>query len=189
MAILPSPHNTLDNSITALVEYVDISSAVEAKDSLQFQTYAGHLLNVHYVCDNPPHVDLFDTPLHRSVEGCLDPPVAHVLPKSNRVLASHVQGPQLGPRYHKSTNNVLPIAPYPTSIHPASINKGSVLCPPTGSKFIASCPPTHLDSSSTWNQTSSLCRGSYPPIPTFNHSNAASPMVALSHAYNIPFHW
>ena len=47
----------MDTTITAMVEYVNISSAQEAKEALQFQSYVGHPIEVHYVCDalTPTH--------------------------------------------------------------------------------------------------------------------------------------
>ena len=46
-----------DTTITAVVEYVNVSNAQEAKEALQCQSYAGHPLGVHYICDagTPAH--------------------------------------------------------------------------------------------------------------------------------------
>ncbi|KAG9309947.1 hypothetical protein JVU11DRAFT_9979 [Chiua virens] len=49
--ILESSSGSLDRTITAMVEYVNMSSAQEAKEALQVQSYAGHTIEVHYVCD------------------------------------------------------------------------------------------------------------------------------------------
>lgn len=46
-----SPVGTLDSAVTAMVEYVNVSSAQEAKDTLQFQSYAGRPIEAHYICD------------------------------------------------------------------------------------------------------------------------------------------
>lgn len=47
----------LDTTITAMVEYVNVSSAQEAKEALRFQSYAGHPIEAHYICDvgTPTH--------------------------------------------------------------------------------------------------------------------------------------
>ena len=56
--ILGSSHvGPLGTTITAMVEYVNVSNAQEAKEALQFQSYAGHPLDAHYICDagTPTH--------------------------------------------------------------------------------------------------------------------------------------
>lgn len=193
MAILQSSHNTLDSSITAVVEYVDITSAMEAKDSLQFQTYAGHLIDVHYVYDNLPPIDLVDTPLHRSpstsvqlVEGCLDSLATHSLLNSRQSPASCMQGPQLGPRYYSVPSNVLAISPRSAPIH-LRTNEMPGACSLSSSQYIASCPGARLGNSSIWCQAGSSCGGSCPPLPTFPHTNTMPPLATLPHAYNILF--
>ncbi|KAH0826700.1 hypothetical protein J3R83DRAFT_5093 [Lanmaoa asiatica] len=54
-----SPVGSLDTTLTAMVEYVNISSAQEAKEALQFQSYAGHPIEAHYICDagTPMHTN------------------------------------------------------------------------------------------------------------------------------------
>jgi hypothetical protein len=44
----------MDTTITAMVEYLNVSNAQEAKEALQCQTYAGHPIEVHYICDATP---------------------------------------------------------------------------------------------------------------------------------------
>lgn len=46
-----SPVSPLDTTVTAMVEYVNVSSAQEAKETLQLQSYAGHPIEAHYICD------------------------------------------------------------------------------------------------------------------------------------------
>ncbi|KIJ62174.1 hypothetical protein HYDPIDRAFT_182932 [Hydnomerulius pinastri MD-312] len=53
----PSPNNSLDGTVAAVVEYVNPSSAQEAKETLQFQSYAGYQIGVHYIYDNMPMMD------------------------------------------------------------------------------------------------------------------------------------
>ncbi|KAI9569872.1 hypothetical protein HD554DRAFT_2327825 [Boletus coccyginus] len=56
--ILGSSHVGLpDTTITAVVEYVNVSDAQEAKEALQYQSYAAHPLGAHYICDvgTPAH--------------------------------------------------------------------------------------------------------------------------------------
>ncbi|KIM70543.1 hypothetical protein SCLCIDRAFT_153879 [Scleroderma citrinum Foug A] len=197
IAILQPSHNTLDSSITAVVEYADVTSAMEAKDSLRFQTYAGHLIDVHYVCDNLPPIDPVDTPLHRSssnsvqlVEGYLDPFATHFLLNSRQSPANwHVQGHRLDPRYHTMPSNVLAVASVPRSVpihlRPVVTEEMPGACSLTSSQYIASCPAACVDNSSIWRQAGSLCGGSRPPLPTPHHTNMP-PLAALSHAYNIP---
>ncbi|KAF8556834.1 hypothetical protein OG21DRAFT_1482748 [Imleria badia] len=47
----------LDTTITAMVEYLNVSNAQEAKEALQRQSYAGHPIDAHYICDagTPTH--------------------------------------------------------------------------------------------------------------------------------------
>lgn len=45
------PVGPMDTTFTAVVEYVNISSAQEAKEALQFQSYVGHPIEAHYICD------------------------------------------------------------------------------------------------------------------------------------------
>ncbi|KAF8437981.1 hypothetical protein L210DRAFT_3545134 [Boletus edulis BED1] len=56
--ILGSSHvGPLDTTITAMVEYVNVSNAQEAKEALQCQSYAGHPIKARYICDagTPTH--------------------------------------------------------------------------------------------------------------------------------------
>ncbi|KAG6334711.1 hypothetical protein ID866_4371 [Astraeus odoratus] len=52
MGFLHPSHASINGSIEAIVEYIDVSSAQEARHSLQFQTYAGYSIEVHYVLDD-----------------------------------------------------------------------------------------------------------------------------------------
>lgn len=47
----------MNTTITAMVEYLNVSNAQEAKEALQCQSYAGHPLEAHYICDagTPTH--------------------------------------------------------------------------------------------------------------------------------------
>ncbi|KAG6377349.1 hypothetical protein JVT61DRAFT_15143 [Boletus reticuloceps] len=59
--ILGSSHvGPLDTTITAMVEYVNVSNAQEAKEALQCQSYAGHPIKARYICDagTPTHTKL-----------------------------------------------------------------------------------------------------------------------------------
>lgn len=47
----------LGMTITVVVEYMNVSNAQEAKEALQCQSYAGHPIEAHYICDT-------GTPLH-----------------------------------------------------------------------------------------------------------------------------
>lgn len=51
----------MHTTITVLVEYVDVSGAQEAKEALQFQSYVGHPIEVHYISDaaSPTHARTF----------------------------------------------------------------------------------------------------------------------------------
>ncbi|KAG8216934.1 hypothetical protein J3R82DRAFT_7210 [Butyriboletus roseoflavus] len=49
--IRSSPVGPLDTTVTATVEYVNVSSAQEAKEALQFQSYAGHPIETHFISD------------------------------------------------------------------------------------------------------------------------------------------
>ncbi|KAF9225724.1 hypothetical protein BS17DRAFT_777575 [Gyrodon lividus] len=51
------PGNPLDETVTAVVEYGNASIAQEAKETLQFQSYAGYPIGVHYMCDAVPLID------------------------------------------------------------------------------------------------------------------------------------
>ncbi|KAI6168436.1 hypothetical protein EDD17DRAFT_1527560 [Pisolithus thermaeus] len=57
LGVLHSLQDAVGRSIAAVVEYFDVSSAQEAKESLQSQPYAGHNIEARYVCDNPPVTD------------------------------------------------------------------------------------------------------------------------------------
>ncbi|KAI6116212.1 hypothetical protein F5141DRAFT_1101844 [Pisolithus sp. B1] len=57
LGVLHSLQDAVGRSIAAVVEYFDVSSAQEAKESLQSQPYAGHTIEARYVCDNPPVAD------------------------------------------------------------------------------------------------------------------------------------
>ncbi|KIK93410.1 hypothetical protein PAXRUDRAFT_829019 [Paxillus rubicundulus Ve08.2h10] len=52
-----SPGNPLDETVTAVVQYANASIAREAKETLQFQSYAGYPIGVHYMCDTVPLTD------------------------------------------------------------------------------------------------------------------------------------
>ena len=46
-----SPAGLLGTTVTAMVEYMNVSNAQEAKEALQCQSYAGHPVEAHYICD------------------------------------------------------------------------------------------------------------------------------------------
>ncbi|KIJ14716.1 hypothetical protein PAXINDRAFT_36115, partial [Paxillus involutus ATCC 200175] len=52
-----SPGHPLDETVTAVVQYANASIAREAKETLQFQSYAGYPIGVHYMCDAVPLTD------------------------------------------------------------------------------------------------------------------------------------
>ncbi|KAL4079499.1 hypothetical protein J3A83DRAFT_4086330 [Scleroderma citrinum] len=192
ISILQASHNTLDSSITAVVEYVDISSAQEARDSLHFQTYAGHLIDVHYVCDNLPPTDVLDTPVLRysstsgqAVERCFNPLAIHFNIDCRRSLERLVQSFQLGSQYHTVSSDGLAISPQITPIcrRPVAINEMPRSNSLTGSKLVASSSAVSSNNSSIWRQAGRLYGGSY---PTFNHANTISPLVTLPYVYNVP---
>ncbi|KAF9233193.1 hypothetical protein BU15DRAFT_54228, partial [Melanogaster broomeanus] len=47
----PFPGDPLNRTVTAVVQYDDASIAQEAKETLQFQSYAGYPIGVHYICE------------------------------------------------------------------------------------------------------------------------------------------
>lgn len=53
LGVLQSLQDAFGRSIAAAVEYFDVPSAQEAKESLQSQSYAGHTIEARYICDNP----------------------------------------------------------------------------------------------------------------------------------------
>ena len=52
----------LDTTITVMVEYMNGSNAQEAKEALQCQSYAGHPIEAHYICDAAPSVHTSPSP-------------------------------------------------------------------------------------------------------------------------------
>lgn len=52
ITILGSPSvGPMGTTITAMVEYMNVSSAQEAKETLQSQLYVGHPIEAYYICD------------------------------------------------------------------------------------------------------------------------------------------
>ncbi|KAI6043992.1 hypothetical protein EDC04DRAFT_500786 [Pisolithus marmoratus] len=80
LGILHSLHDAAERSIAAVVEYFDVSSAQEAKETLQSQLYAGHTIEARYVRDNSLVADSQVNPTSRPtlapsqvVQGRLNP--------------------------------------------------------------------------------------------------------------------
>lgn len=46
-----TPVGALETTLTAIVQYLNVSSAREAKEALQSQSYVGHPIEAYYVCD------------------------------------------------------------------------------------------------------------------------------------------
>lgn len=121
MEILSSARNATDKSLAAIIEYVDISSAQEAKDFLHFQIYAGHSIEVHYILDNCPAMYGHATPASRppsvgqtGVEDRLNP---FAVPFNLDFRGPPMQSSQLGFRYPGHYSDAFPLAPRPFPVH------------------------------------------------------------------------
>ncbi|KAI6129546.1 hypothetical protein EV401DRAFT_1852574 [Pisolithus croceorrhizus] len=164
LGVLHSLQDAVGRSIAAVVEYFDVSSAQEAKESLQSQPYAGHTIEARYVCDNPPVADsrvettpqLTSAPC-QTAQGRLNP-FATPFPDPKYLSVARFEHSQLD----------FPLRPIPSTptvtpafvLNHASHHTSDTIprwTPTTGLKYAALCCSFNVDNHIfSWNQTRTL---------------------------------